>query len=80
MTDHPGWIGLAEHLRQYLADVGADRAPDGRYLVSPDGIAVGLGGQEVVIDHRAIYWRQGRPRPLAADLRATAYGLAVEVL
>ena len=72
-----GWIGTPDQRRHFL--VGADRDPDGRFVVAGT-IAVGFGALDVVVGADARYFVGGSPRPLALDLRETSYGLGVTVI
>lgn len=80
MTDpKTGWFGSTDSLMHFLSVVGADRDPDGKYLVAGT-VAVGLGGQEVVVGADAVYFRDGQPAGLASNLRGTSYGMGIVVL
>jgi len=69
-----GWFGPLESLYYALSVVGCDRDAEGRYCVRGT-IALGLGGQEVVVGADADYYVGGQPRGLAGLLNSTSYGL-----
>lgn len=86
MSAGPGWIGPSAVLLNYLAVVGADKAPDGKYLIGGEGIFSFLGmGEEIVVPTEAVYFVGGKPVPLAASMVATmgsgpGRGLGVTVI
>lgn len=69
----PGWFGLTSHVTHVLATMGADRDPDGRFLVA--GIAVGIDPRETVVPGDAVYFVDGQPRNLALAMNGTSYGV-----
>jgi hypothetical protein len=80
MSDLDGWIGSDSELLYYLQVVGADRDEEGKFKVAGN-ITSFLGmGKEFVVGPDACYFVQGRPVPLAAGLRATSYGVKIQVL
>jgi hypothetical protein len=68
-----GWFGPASQLHHTLGVLGADHDPDGTYVVAGT-VAVGIGGQEVVVGDDARYFVGGEPRGLASAMNATSYG------
>ena len=83
---HPqtlGWTGAMSGVLNYLRVVGADRHPDGQFLISDDVVTfLGLSGDnaDTVVGPEACYFVDGRPAPLAAGLRSTSSGVAVHVI
>lgn len=78
----PGWFGLKGHLDHFLRTVGADTDEQGRFLIagSEGCVAVGIGGQDVVVASDAVYFVGGKAAGLARNLRGTSYGHSVMVL
>ncbi len=74
-----GWIGMARELSFYLATVGADKDPDGKYLIAGAPVVFGLGGDEVVVPDETCYLVDGQRKALAAGLNTTSYGVNVKV-
>jgi hypothetical protein len=75
----PGWFGTPDQLTHFLRVVGADRDPDGRFLIG-GAVISGLGGLDVLVSPDAVYFIGGSPHGLALDLRGTSYGMAVTVI
>lgn len=77
-----GWFGPLASLLHFLATVRADQDGDGNYLVGGQhhDVAVGLGGQDVVVGPVAVYFVDGAPHGLASELRGTSYGMAIVVI
>lgn len=78
--ERQGWFGLTDHLMHFLRTVGADRGPDGLFLIGGAPITTGLGGQEVVVPAETVYFLDGHAAGLAAGLRGTSYGMAITVI
>lgn len=74
-----GWFGLRSQVLNYLSVVGADRDAEGRYLIAGNA-AVGLDPEEMIVGADAVFFRDGKPCPLAAGLNETSYGLRVTVI
>lgn len=73
MDEPKGWFGMLRHLTWTLSVVGAD-STDGQYHVRGQ-IAVGIGGDEVVVGADAEYFVNGQPANLAALMNSTSYGV-----
>lgn len=80
MAEPLGWFGLNDQLLHFLRTVGADRDSDGRFLIAGEPVAVGLGGQDVVVPAATMYFVAGMPRGLASGLGGTSYGMRVAVI
>jgi len=70
-----GWIGPTKAVHHYLAVVHADTSEDGQYIISGAQVAVGLGGDELVVPDETVYFVHGVPKNLAAGLGATSQGV-----
>ena len=83
---HPqtlGWAGIMSNVLHYLRVVGADRDPDGKFLVSDDIVTfLGMPGEnaETLVSAEAKYFIDGQGCPLAVGLRSTSAGVAVHVI
>jgi len=70
--DRAGWIGDQAVVLNFLRTIGADRAPDGQFAVVGEPPSSFMGaGEELVIPPGCCYLMDGKPVPLAAQLRAT---------
>ena len=78
--DAPGWFGAKEQLMHFLRTVSADRDSEGLFLIAGEPIAVGLGGQDVVVPAATVYFHDGKAAGLASGLRGTSYGMSVAVI
>lgn len=71
-----GWLGMADDVVYTLGVIGADRDEDGRFVVTRGGVASFMGaGEEVCISDDASYFVDGDPKPLAALMNDTSYGV-----
>ena len=74
-----GWMGQMDNLLYVLAMFHADKCEDGAFKIYEKAIAVGLGGDEVVVPAETEYSVEGRRMNLAGALNSTSYGLKVAV-
>jgi hypothetical protein len=79
MSSGNGWIGSADELLYFLSVVGADKTPDGNYIITGEPVISGLGGLEIVVPAGACYLKDGKRVNLAAALQQTSYGVHVKV-
>lgn len=70
-----GWIGPSKAVTHYLSVVHADKGDDGRFIISGEPVASGLGGDELVVPDGTVYFVHGQPKNLAAGLGATSQGV-----
>ena len=70
-----GWIGPSKAVMNYLSVVHADKGDDGRFIISGEPVAAGLGGDELVVPDGTVYFVHGQPKNLAAGLGATSQGV-----
>lgn len=79
-----GWSGVMRSVMHYLSTLGADRDEEGRFLIGGSGVIsfMGMGGEnaDVVVPADTVFFRYGKKVPLAAGLRSTSMGLAVNVI
>jgi hypothetical protein len=75
-----GWTGTKEELMNTLAVFGCDRDQDGNFCVDGTIVSFMGAGRDYTVGGDAVYYKNGRPLPLASALRATSYGLHVVVL
>jgi hypothetical protein len=68
-----GWFGMLSQMLWALQVVGADQT-GGEFHVSGT-VAVGLGGDEVVVGADANYFVGGQPSSLAGLMNSTSYGV-----
>ena len=74
------WFGATDVVREFLADVGADKDEKGEFILLTDnGLVYGLGGDEVIVKEDATYYVDGEPYPLADGLHETQAGVKVQV-
>jgi hypothetical protein len=83
MTSGQGWTGRMGQVTYYLSIVGADRDPDGKFLIE-GGIYsfLGLVGNnvDVVVEANTRYFVNSHPASLVLGLRGTSYGMGVYVI
>ena len=63
-----GWFGKSSEIMHYLDVVGADRDEEGRFIISGAPVIVGLDPGEVVVPAETVYFKDGKPIPLAASM------------
>jgi len=80
MAQRDGWFGMNRELLHYLDIVGADKDPEGKFILggAPPTSFMGAG-EELVVPEETVYYCAGEPKKLASALRTTSYGLAVKV-
>lgn len=69
------WMGLESQMSSYLEVVGADKDPITQRFYVVGTIIRGMGGDELIIGKDAVYFHNGKARPLAAAMNCTSYGL-----
>lgn len=74
-----GWVGRVCAVENYLGVAGADKDPDGRFLIGGEPPVYGYGGDEIVLSDAVVYYLEGRPVPLAAAMADTSSGTGIRV-
>lgn len=79
-----GWIGTARELRYALETFGADKTPDGKFIITGELPATFLGldteDAETVVSERVMCLINGKPVSVASLLQSTSYGLKITVI
>lgn len=81
----PGWFGNMSQVKHYLHTVGADRDPEGNFLIAGMEVLSFMGidegdRTEVVVPSDCSYLSGGRECNLAGGLATTSYGMSVYVI
>lgn len=70
-----GWFGDRRMVLYSLGVVGADRDPEGSFLIAEKPVAQGLDPDEVVVPEETVYFVRGKRLSLAGLMNSTSYGL-----
>jgi len=73
-----GWFGDSNEILHYLRVVGADKDEEGLFLIGGEPVTTGLDPREVVVPDGTVYFVDGTPVPLAANMPASR-GIKVKV-
>ena len=73
-----GWFGDSAEIMGYLSVIGADKNDEGQFIIAGAPVTVGLDPREVVVPDETVYFVDGKPIPLAANMPESR-GIKVKV-